>query len=300
VHEAHPQTVGIRLENLKPEVRSYVQKLRASLQVIYDRYEVANRDELAAKVRKGIVKQRDTDRAVELMRVINDCGRKNEIVSRETEKSGEVYLEDIPTFTNLPSEAVFMDKGNGYKFDRIQAQEYREGRNIKDFLLTDKDLQDIGLDDPQKRQELLEEISRGTADRETEPLAKVFNISEAIAKKIQEDPRHPVFLTTKEVIEAIDEAGYRPATLQELLAFGKHLWKPYVEAETLSEGEKLHQHLDATDIVALASVFTAYGGKRSVAFLSCLAGLRGMRLYEFNDFSGSGTHFLVIRKSDHD
>jgi len=77
--------MGIRLENLKPEVRTYVQKLRASLQVIYDKYEVANRDELAAKVRKGIVKQEDIDKAIELMTVINDSGRKNEMAGREFE-----------------------------------------------------------------------------------------------------------------------------------------------------------------------------------------------------------------------
>jgi len=82
MHEASPSVVGIRLENLKTEVRTYVQKLRASLQVIYDRYEVTNRDELAAKVRKGIVKQEDITKALELMTVINDCGRKNEMVGR--------------------------------------------------------------------------------------------------------------------------------------------------------------------------------------------------------------------------
>jgi len=86
MHEAQPQIVGIRLENLKPEVRSYVQKLRASLQVIYDRYEVKDRNELAAKVRKGIVKQEDITKALELMTVINDSGRKNEIVGNEETK----------------------------------------------------------------------------------------------------------------------------------------------------------------------------------------------------------------------
>jgi|GEM_PF-6828533 len=79
MNESGPAIVGIRLENLKPEVRSYVQKLRASLQIVYDRYEVANRDELAAKVRKGEVGQEDTDKAIELLRAINDYGRKNDL-----------------------------------------------------------------------------------------------------------------------------------------------------------------------------------------------------------------------------
>jgi len=127
MHEASPQTIGIRLENLKPVVRSYVQKLRASLQVIYDKYEVANRDELAAKVRKGIVKQEDIDKAMELIRVINDCGRKNEIVGRGFEapliKQEEERLEeffgkhfDVPPIPeSITKEHLDFWQENGFK-----------------------------------------------------------------------------------------------------------------------------------------------------------------------------------------
>jgi len=94
MHEANPQIVGIRLENLKPEVRSYIQKLRASLQVIYDKYEVTNRDELAAKVRTGIVKQEDIDKAIELMQVINECGKENKAFYRYREFEHELIEEE--------------------------------------------------------------------------------------------------------------------------------------------------------------------------------------------------------------
>jgi len=119
--------VGIRLENLKPEVRTYVQKLRASLQVIYDKYEVKDRNELAAKVRKGIVKQEDIDKAMQLISVINDCGRKNEIVGRgfETEliEQEEERLEeffgkkvDVPPIPEgITQEHLDFWKENGFK-----------------------------------------------------------------------------------------------------------------------------------------------------------------------------------------
>jgi len=127
VHESSPLVTGIRLENLKPEVRSYVQKLRASLQVIYDKYEVANRDELAAKVRTGIVKQEDITKALELMSVINDCGRKNEIVSwafeapliqEEEERLEEFFGEhfDVPPIPEgITHEHLNFWKENGFK-----------------------------------------------------------------------------------------------------------------------------------------------------------------------------------------
>jgi len=297
MHEASPQTLGIRLENLKPEVRSYVQKLRASLQVIYDKYEVANRDELAVKVRKALVKQEDIDKAIELMTVINDCGRKNEIVGRGPQKPDEVCLKDIPKFSKLPSEAVFKDKTNGYKFDWIWKNAYREGREIgaDDFSLTDKDLQDIGFKDPQKRDELRQEIASGRESNETEPLAKVFDINEAITNKKQEHFTHSDRLTTKEVLEAIDEAGYRPATLEELLVFGQQFWKPDVDKKLLTDEERL-QRVNARSIQALSFPFMSSGGIRYVPRLEWNGGRRqldgrGLR----NDWDGDH-RFLVLRK----
>jgi len=293
MHEASPQTVGIRLENLKPEVRSYVQKLRASLQVVYDKYEVTNRDELAAKVRTGMVKQEDIDQAIELMTVINDCGKKNEIVGSEPQKPDEVRLKDIPTFSKLPSESELKKK---FKLNWIWKDEYHEGRDANDFSLTDKDLRSIGFDDLRKRQELLQEIASGRENKEAEPLARVFDINETIAKKKQEDSNHPDWLTTKEVFEAIDEAGYRPATLEELLAFDKQFWKPDTVNESLTEVEKSLQHVNAPYIYALSSPFTNSGGIRYVPCLywngdECSLNGRGLGRKWDGDY-----RFLAVRK----
>jgi len=83
MREAHPQFTEMRLPDLKPSVQSYIAKLKKSLFVIYAKYEVKNRNELAAKVREGKVDTKDSDRAIELLRVINECGKQDEIVYRE-------------------------------------------------------------------------------------------------------------------------------------------------------------------------------------------------------------------------
>jgi len=82
MHELHPQTSELRLPDLKSEVQSYIAKLKKSLFVIYAKYEVKNRIELAAKVREGKVDTKDSDRVIELLTVINECGRQDKIVGR--------------------------------------------------------------------------------------------------------------------------------------------------------------------------------------------------------------------------
>jgi len=295
MHEFHPQTFELRLPDLKSEVQTYIAKFKKNLFVIYAKYEVKNRIELAAKVREGKVDTKDSDRVIELLKVINECGRQDKIMGREPAKPDEVRLKDIITFSKLPSEASFKDKVDGYKFDRIW-DEYREGRGMDDFSLSDEDLQSIGFDDPQKRQELLQEIANGRESNEAEPLAKVFDINEAIAKKKQEDPKHPNWLTTKEVFEAIDEAGYRPATIEELLVFGKQLWKPDVDSEKLTDEEKHLQRVNASYISALGSPFTDSGGDCYVPRLGWVGDERDLDGVGLGSGWRGGSRFLVFRK----
>jgi len=293
MHELHPQASDLRLPDLQPSVQSYIAGLKKSLFAIYAKYEVKNRDELAVKVREGKVDSKDSDRVIELLKVINECGRQDKIVGREPAKSDEVLLKDIPTFSKLPSESELKKE---YKFDWIWDQEYRESRDIDDFSLRDEDLQNIGFNDPQKRQELLQEIASGRESNEAEPIAKVFDINEAIAKKKEKDSKHPDWLTTKEVFEAIDEAGYRPATLEELLAFGKQFWKPDADSETLTDEEKLLQRVNVPYIYALSSPFTGSGGHRRVPYLGWNGGKRNLYGSDFEiDWNGD-RRFLVLCK----
>jgi len=83
----------MRLPDLKPQFQSYIAQLKKSLFVIYAKYEVKNRIELAVKVREGTVDTKDSDKAIELLKVINECGRNNVIVYSEIDKARFLELK---------------------------------------------------------------------------------------------------------------------------------------------------------------------------------------------------------------
>jgi len=95
MHEAEPHILGIRIPDLKPEVQSCIAKLRASLKQIYDKYEVRNRDGLASMILEGKVEQRDADRAIELLKVINECGRSDRIPPKVADELAYYYPRDL-------------------------------------------------------------------------------------------------------------------------------------------------------------------------------------------------------------
>jgi len=102
MHESISHTVGIRLPDLKLQVQSYIAQLKKSLFAIYAKYEVSDRKELAVKVREGKVDTQDSDKAIELLKVINACGRRNEIVidlgmlvESERQKLAEFFGREI-------------------------------------------------------------------------------------------------------------------------------------------------------------------------------------------------------------
>jgi hypothetical protein len=148
---------------------------------------------------------------------------------------------------------------------------------------------------------LLQGIAQAKEHEEQEEEATVFDIGDAIAQKKREDPDHPNFLTTKEVLEAIDAAGYRSATLEELLAFGQQHWNPEADPETLTDEEKLLQRINVPRIYALASVFSRSDDRRinpSIRFvLRPHGGERDLRAGSLGDVWLQDDHFLVVRKS---
>ena len=80
MHESHPHISDLRLPDLKPQVQSYIAGLKKNLFVIYAKYEVKNRNELAVKVREGKVDTKNSDKVIELLKLINESGRKDEVV----------------------------------------------------------------------------------------------------------------------------------------------------------------------------------------------------------------------------
>lgn len=203
----------------------------------------------------------------------------------ELEQKSHITLRNTPTFSKLPAEHALK---KDFRFDWIWKEEYRKDRPVTEFALTDADLAKIGVDEDSRAGML--------AKRESLSEAKVFDIGDAIRKKKQADPGHSDYLSTKEVLEAIDETGYRPATLQELLAYGRDYWKPDVDSRTLTDEEKILQHASASYIYALGSPFTHSDGHCRVPSLLWYGGGRSLSAYGLDFGWGSVDRFLVLRK----
>ena len=215
--------------------------------------------------------------------VIFDC------TEEELQQKEHVTLRDIPDFSKLPSESAIK---KDFKFDSIWQSKYNKDRPATDFVLIEADLVKIALDES-RRQAIMEAVH---AAKEGEPAVKVFDIADVIQKKKQADPKHPDWLTTREVLEAIDEAGYRPATLKELLAYGRDSWKPDADPKSLSDEEKLLQLSSAPYIYALGSSFALSDGYRNVPGLHWDGGERCLDASGFGSVWSSIVRFLVLRK----
>ncbi|MFA4954747.1 MAG: hypothetical protein WC641_05535 [Patescibacteria group bacterium] len=287
--EGLPYASGIRRQDLPTNVRKYADNLAAQIKEVYAKYGAKNFEELKENKK---LSARDARKVADLLKVFKDV----------VEKKGSVTLHDIPNFDTLPSPDSFNDKQTGFKFEYIWEDEYRAGRPMSDFALTDKDLRDVGFDDQKKRTELLQEIAQAKEHEEQEEEATVFDIGDAIAQKQQENPDHPNFLTTKEVFEAIDAAGYRSATLEELLAFGQQHWNPEADPKTLTDEEKLLQRINVPCIYTLASVFSRSDDRRINPLIRFVlrphGGERDLRASSLGRvWFQQDDHFLVIRKS---
>ncbi|MFH1078492.1 MAG: hypothetical protein V1745_04420 [Patescibacteria group bacterium] len=214
----------------------------------------------------------------------------------ELERKEQFVLNDVPTFTEIPSDKVFKNKVKGFGFDWTWEKQYRENRPLTDFALNEEDLDQIGVGSA-RRVSVLKAMEAGRTEKE-QPRAKIFDIGDLIRRKRQEDPSQPEYLTTKEVLEAIDDAGYRPATIEELLAYARDFWKPEPEnsERPLSNEEKMLQHVNAEVIHAFGSLFSDSAGERDVPCLSWGGSARGLGADDFVRVYGDTNHFLVIHK----
>ncbi len=212
--------------------------------------------------------------------------------------------EDLPDWRELPP----IEEIKTYcKLDTVWDYYDEPGWDLKTrFTVMDMDLVNIGyaVADPAKRQAFLQAVDV-THLPEVLPPARLFYIDDLIGEKQKKKTESLAKLTTKEVLEAFDEAGVRPATMKELLAYSKKYWKPKT---ALSDTEKA-QRANATHIYALGSVFSpTLGGDRTVPHLSHKVkdDRFGMDSYDdepsglhgddFNRYWYATDRFLVFRK----
>ncbi len=136
-------------------------------------------------------------------------------------------LSLIPRWTHLPSNEELKEKLG----IMLVGNEYIEGKSLDSFLLTDKALVDIGYhkDDPIKRQHLLAALSEQGVDLARKATSGgILPVADLLEHQLKQ-PNTAEQLTTKEILEILDQMRLRPATLQELCAYAQEYWRPLTD-----------------------------------------------------------------------
>ncbi len=204
---------------------------------------------------------------------------------------------DTPHLTELPSEQEFKRR---FKLDWIAAIDYSEGKSIRAFDPNDRDLIDFGYaeQDPAKREAFLHLVDRENFS-ENPPPGRIFDISEVIEQILNLDPYHGEGLTTKELLDAFDEANVRPATLEELLAYSEKYWCPENDPNRPRIPEEAEPVHSASVVYAFGSIYSYTVAGTDDRSLSCLVWRDNQRRLDGSDPRGTwGIHekFLVFRK----
>lgn len=218
---------------------------------------------------------------------------------------GEFVLDSeyIPSWNTLPSEAemqaVFALDYAWTDPNNIQTG-YNQHRPLSDFALRRNDLERSGFSDPNKQRTLLEELEH----REPEPVGRIFDISDAIKNKEKnkglqpDEPAYQNYLTPQELFEAFEEAGVRPATLPELLAYSKNYWRPKENPNnSLTEQDRL-QYANARGvcIYAVGALFSLANG-RLVPCLVRVGNEYHLTAHIFGGGYDAKSRFLVFRRA---
>ncbi len=159
-----------------------------------------------------------------------------------------ILLRNVPSWEEFPDEEAIQRD-----FSVELSAQYKEGRLVSDFDLTMDYLVGFGLS-PAKASNILKAMKDArNASIDSTRLAKFFDVGKVVERVMALDPDHSPSLITGEVFEAIDDAGYRPVNVVELLAFARDAWKPSLHSEQLTEKQQLHK-VDADRIVTFGSI----------------------------------------------
>ena len=281
----------VRRSDLTPIVRSYADRLYASIKKIYAKYGVSSVAELHAKIASGQKPKNlkpgelksDSAELSKLVADLKSALEKNAIPEGEPELQGFFLLRNVPNFHNgLPSPDSFKDI---YRIRDYWRDDYREGRSIDDFALTDGDLQAMGTENPKRRQEMLSDFSNSGYDDKAWHWAKIIDLGKILEeKKVSGSSRSDV-LTVNDIFEYIVKIGCRPATLAEALIYAK------LQGEGSLQSDEI-----VPQVYALASFFSDSEGNRYVPHLVMTGEqslLYGRPLVKFWD---GRSELLVFRK----
>ena len=146
---------------------------------------------------------------------------------------GEFMLEQDVLLTKLPSDEDLLDKGeSGYKFDYIN-NEAKNARSepLSSFALMPRDLDGIGITDPETRAFLLSSVEEGPV------IGKLISTQELVDEF---RAVHPSRRSEHDIVAILTQLylrGYRPGSLSQALTYARDHWSPIEESE-LSEDQK--------------------------------------------------------------
>lgn len=161
-------------------------------------------------------------------------------------------------------------------------------RPYADHEITAKVLSELSIVDPNVRHALLSIVDR-SAERRV--IARSMGYEELFEIEDRTDEM-PQRLTLQDVVMRLDRAGYRPATLRELLAYATSSWNP------LQEWSDLKQYSNTTSpkvTIAFGSAIMHHGNS-SIAYLSYGAKTWKISLTTMIWHCDDSEKFLVVRK----
>ena len=232
---------------------------------------------------QGLVRSKDAEDVDE--KKIDLSSEARALREYRTLEPGEFFIESLAG-DRSPSIDQLTDQGErGFKFKECEHRPIAD-RDLSEFGFTETMIDDLFIDDSDVRDSLL--AIDQVAERRV--VAKVIDISEMIEvhKKLN---AYKMTMTTGEIIEEMDARGYRPATLKELLSYGRSQWAP---KELSSEDRE--RLADSKYVVALGTIIGNGSGDRSVATLYGGDYKRNIDAFPADYNWLRGFRFLFIRK----
>jgi len=146
---------------------------------------------------------------------------------------------------------------------------------------------------------IVDSIQESLSERGGRPvLAQIFSFEDVLAQKKITDPAASDDLSTVEMYEAIDAAGYRPATFPELLAFARDHWVPEVVPEEMTEKQR-REHTCAPGVIALVPFIDAVGQSQVPSLMTVMRKRTLSSMEDIKDqvwTSKTDDSFLVVAK----
>ena len=206
----------VRRQDLPSYVRSYADNLHAQIRAIYAKYGVNTIEELRGKMEGEQIKVplSEADHLRDLMKLLARALKERH---EPIEELGEFWLDNIPRYQFVPTEEVLMEHTIGH-IRGLNLLTSLKTCPMDIFDLNDEDLSLMGIQDVVMRQKVIDAMSVGKNDNRL--IARLVGFHD-LAGKGSDPYKSERKFRTEEIIVPFINMDYRPASLEELLAYGR-------------------------------------------------------------------------------